>query len=226
MRTFSCSAILFDLDGVLLDSTRVVAQQYTRWAQEHGLDPAEVMKAAHGVRTVEVVRRVAPHLDAEAETKRIEEREAAAENLSPVPGAVALVNSIPRGLWGVVTSGTRFLATARMRKFGIPIPDVLVTADDVKHGKPDAEPYRCGAELLGFEPSTCLVVEDAPAGIRAGHAAGMKVISLPTTCAREELHEADVVASGLHEIHVTLDGEKGRGTLIVSVADRGARQKL
>ena len=216
MPSFSCSAILFDLDGVLLDSTRVVAQQYTRWAQEHGLDPAEVMKAAHGVRTIEVVRRVAPHLDAEAETKTIEEREAAAENLSPVPGAVALVNSTPRGLWGVVTSGTRFLATARMRKFGIPIPDVLVTADDVKSGKPNAEPYRRGAELPGFEPSTCLVVEDAPAGIRAGHAAGMKVISLPTTCAIEELREADVIVSGLAQIQVSLNGS-GPQRLLVRV---------
>ena len=220
MSTFACSAILFDLDGVLLDSTRVVAQQYTLWAQENGLDPAEVMKAAHGVRTIEVVRRVAPHLDAEAETLKIEQREAAAENLTPVPGAVALVNSIPRGLWGVVTSGTRFLATTRMRKFGIPIPDVLVTADDVKHGKPDAEPYRRGAELLGFEPSTCLVVEDAPAGIRAGHTAGMRVISLPTTCPVEELHEADFVVRGLQDIHVKLDGAIGRRTLQISIAGR------
>lgn len=223
MPTFLCSAILFDLDGVLLDSTRVVAQQYTRWAQEHGLDPAEVMKAAHGVRTVEVVRRVAPHLDAEAETLKIEEREAAADGIVPVPGAVALVNSIPRGRWAVVTSGTRFLATTRMRKFGIPIPDVVVTADDVKNGKPDAEPYRRGAELLGFEPSTCLVVEDAPAGIRAGHAAGMKVISLPTTCPVEELREADLVVSGLQDIHVKLDGASGRGGLEISIAGRSSK---
>jgi len=216
MTSFYCAAILFDLDGVLLDSTRVVAEQYAHWAREHALDPGEVMKAAHGVRTIEVVRRVAPHLDAEAETLKIEKREAAAENLSPVPGAVALVNSIPRGLWGVVTSGTRFLATTRMRKFGIPIPDVLVTADDVKHGKPDAEPYRRGAELLGFEPSACLVVEDAPAGIRAGHAAGMRVISLPTTCAIEELREADAIVSGLAEIQVSLNGV-GRQQLLVRV---------
>jgi sugar-phosphatase len=216
MPAFSCSAILFDLDGVLLDSTRIVAQQYTRWAQERGLDPAEVMKAAHGVRTIEVVRRVAPHLDAEAETLEIEQREAAADGIVPVPGAVALVNSIPRGRWAVVTSGTRFLATTRMRKFGIPIPDVLVTADDVKKGKPDAEPYRRGAELLGFDPSTCVVVEDAPAGIRAGHAAGMKVISLPTTCAIAELREADVIISGLAEIQVSLN-ESGSNRLQVRV---------
>src|SRR5215472_10833556 len=136
---FLCSAILFDLDGVLLDSTRVVAQQYIRWAQESGLDPNEVLRAAHGVRTVEVIRRVAPHLDAEAETKKIEEREAAADGIVVMPGAEDLVNSIPRSRWCVVTSGTRFLATTRMRKFGVPVPDILVTADDVRCGKPDPE---------------------------------------------------------------------------------------
>jgi len=206
MPIFLCSAMLFDLDGVLLDSTRVVAEQYTRWARERGLDPEYVMKAAHGVRTVEVVRRVAPHLDAEAETREIEGREAAADGIAAVPGAVALLNSIPRGRWAVVTSGTRFLATTRMRKVGIPVSDVLVTADDVKRGKPDPEPYRLGAELLGVDPSTCLVVEDAPAGIRAGRAAGMKVISLPTTCAVEELREADAIVAGLTEVRVTLNG--------------------
>jgi sugar-phosphatase len=226
MPSFSCSAILFDLDGVLLDSTRVVAEQYTRWALEHALDPDEVMKAAHGVRTIEVVRRVAPQLDAEAETRKIEEREAAADGIVAVPGAVALLNSIPRGRWGVVTSGTRFLATTRMKKFGVPIPDVLVTADDVKHGKPDPEPYRRGAELLGVDPATCLVVEDAPAGIRAAHAAGMRVISLPTTYAREQLHEADVVVSGLSEIRVSSNGTGGNGVLSISVVDRGAGRTL
>lgn len=199
------SAILFDLDGVLLDSTRAVTEQYTTWARENGLDPAEVMKAAHGVRTVEVIRRVAPHLDADAETKKIEDREAAASNVIAMPGAVDLLNSIPRGGWCVVTSGTRFLALTRMRKFAIPIPDVLVTADKVKRGKPDPEPYRKAAELLKVDPSTCVVVEDAPAGIRSAHAAGMKVISLPSTYPPSELDEADAIVSGLAGIKVTVN---------------------
>jgi mannitol-1-/sugar-/sorbitol-6-phosphatase len=218
MPSFRCSAILFDLDGVLLDSTLAVAEQYTTWAQEHGLDPAEVMKAAHGVRTIEVIRRVAPHLDAVAETRKIEDREAAATNVIAMPGAVELLNSIPKGRWGVVTSGTRFLATTRMRKFGLPIPDVLVTADDVQHGKPDPEPYRKGAELLHADPATCLVIEDAPAGIRSAHAAGMKVISLPTTYPVTALHEADAIVSGLRDIKVSLNGSSGQGILQVSLS--------
>jgi mannitol-1-/sugar-/sorbitol-6-phosphatase len=201
---------------VLLDSTRAVAEQYTNWAREHGFDPSEVMKAAHGVRTVEVIRRVAPHLDPVAETKKIEDREAVATNVVAMAGAVALLNSIPRGRWCVVTSGTRFLATTRMRKFGIPIPEVLVTAEDVKNGKPDPEPYRKGAELLKVNPATCVVVEDAPAGIRSAHAAGMKVISLPTTYPVAELHEADVIVSGLSNIQVSLDGAGPKAMLFVS----------
>jgi mannitol-1-/sugar-/sorbitol-6-phosphatase len=217
MPSFRCSAILFDLDGVLLDSTLAVAEQYTNWALEHGLDPAEVMKAAHGVRTVEVVQRVAPHLDPVAETKRIEQREAVATNVVAMPGAVELLSSIPRGKWCVVTSGTRFLATTRMRNFGIPLPDVLVTADDVKNGKPDPEPYRKGAELLKVNPANCVVVEDAPAGIRSAHAAGMKVISMPTTYPAAELQEADAIVSGLPRIKVSLDGAGPEGMLVVSL---------
>jgi sugar-phosphatase len=201
--------MLFDLDGVLLDSTRVVAAQYTRWALENGLDPAVVMKAAHGVRTMEVIQRVAPHLDAEAEMRKIEQREAAADKVVRMPGAVELVNSIPAGRWCVVTSGTRFLAVTRMRRFGVPIPEILVTADDVKNGKPDPEPYLRGAELLRVDPKQCVVVEDAPAGIRAAHAAGMKVISLPSTFPEQELHEADVVVAGLPSIKVSVDGAGG-----------------
>ena len=209
MLSFRCAAILFDLDGVLLDSTRVVAAQYTRWALENGLDPVVVMHAAHGVRTIEVIQRVAPHLDAEAETSKIEKREAVDDEVVRMPGAVELVNSIPPGRWCVVTSGTRLLATTRMRRFGVPIPDILVTADDVKRGKPDPEPYLKGAQLLSVDPAECVVVEDAPAGIQAAHAAGMKVISLPSTYPEAELHEADAIVSGLSGISVSVDGAGG-----------------
>jgi mannitol-1-/sugar-/sorbitol-6-phosphatase len=217
MPSFHCSAILFDLDGVLLDSTRVVAEQYTRWARENGLDPDYVMEAAHGVRTVEVIRRVAPHLDAVAETKKIEDREAAAEGIVQIPGALALLNSIPRGRWAVVTSGTHFLAVNRMQKFGIPVPEIMVTADDVSNGKPDPEPYRRGAELLKIDPAKCVVFEDAPAGIRSARAAGMKVISLPSTYPVSELGEADAIVSGLADITIALNGADGEGKMTLSL---------
>jgi mannitol-1-/sugar-/sorbitol-6-phosphatase len=130
---------------------------------------------------------------------------------------VELVDSIPKDRWCVVTSGTRFLATARMRRFGVPIPEILVTADDVKQGKPHPEPYLRGAELLKVDPADCVVVEDAPAGIQAARAAGMKVISLPSTYPEAELHEADAIVSGLAKIRVSLDGAESGASMLVTL---------
>jgi sugar-phosphatase len=205
--TFRCAAILFDLDGVLVDSTGSVSRQWRIWARERGIDEEKVIAIAHGVRAVEVVRTVAPHLDAEAEVRSLEKREAADhDGVSVMPGAVDLVRSIPEGCWCVVTSGSRHLAAARLQLAGIPAPKVMITADDVANGKPHPEPYLKGAESLGVDPVECLVIEDAPAGIRAAHAGGMKVIGLTSTYAAAMLGEADAVVSKLAQIRVGLDG--------------------
>ena len=190
-----------------MDSTRAVDREWRTWAQKKGVDGDAIMAIAHGVRTVEVIRRVAPHLDAEAEARKIEKHEAHdKEGVHVMPGAVALAHSIPEGRWGVVTSGSRLLASARLRFCGLPVPKVLVTADDVTHGKPHPEPYLKGAESLRFEPKDCLVIEDAPAGIRAARAAGMKVIGLASTYPASKLGEADAVVAGLAQIQVSGDG--------------------
>jgi sugar-phosphatase len=203
MTTFNCAAILFDLDGVLVDSTGSVTRQWRRWAEEQDLDPDKVVETAHGVRTIEIVRRLAPHLDAEAETLRLEKREADDhEGVSVMPGAAELLKAIPEGRWCVVTSGTRYLATARLQLGNLPMPQVLVSADDVSKGKPNPEPYLMGAKLLGVNPAECLVVEDAPAGIRAAHAGGMKAIGITSTYRAAELQEADAVVQKLGQIKV------------------------
>jgi mannitol-1-/sugar-/sorbitol-6-phosphatase len=203
MTTFNCAAILFDLDGVLVDSTGSVTRQWRRWAEEQDLDPDKVVETAHGVRTIEIVRRLAPHLDAEAETLRLEKREADDhEGVSVMPGAAELLKAIPEGRWCVVTSGTRYLATARLQLGNLPMPQVLVSADDVSKGKPNPEPYLMGAKLLGVNPAECLVVEDAPAGIRAAHAGGMKAIGITSTYRAAELQEADAVVHNLGQIKV------------------------
>lgn len=203
MPNFPCSAILFDLDGVLVDSTGSVDREWRAWAARKGVDGDAVMAIAHGVRTLEVIRRVAPHLDAQAEVRELEAHEANdQEGVSVMPGALELVRSIPAGRWGVVTSGTRHLASARLRFCGLPVPDVLVTADDVTQGKPHPEPYLKGAQRLGYAPVECLVIEDAPAGIESAHAGGMKVIGLASTYAPEKLAGADAVVTSLLDIHV------------------------
>lgn len=205
MTSFRCSAILFDLDGVLVDSTKSVEREWRVWAKEHGIDGDAVMAIAHGVRSREVIRVVAPHLDAEAEARKLEDREASDDGLVVMPGAVELVSAIPQGRWGVVTSGTRRLASARLRLAGVPTPEVLVAADDVSHGKPHPEPYLKGAERLGLKPEECLVIEDAPAGIQAAHAAGMKVVGFASTYREELLAEADAVISAFSKLSLVLE---------------------
>jgi sugar-phosphatase len=207
MPTFSCSAILFDLDGVLADSTRAVDREWREWAARKGVDGDAVMAIAHGVRTVEVIKRVAPHLDADAEASEIENHEAHdQQGVVVMPGAAELVRSLPQGHWGVVTSGSRLLATNRLRYCGLPVPEVLVTSDDVTHGKPHPEPYLKGAEGLGVSPSECVVIEDAPAGIESGRAGGMKVIGITSTYAADALEHADAVVGKLGQIQVTPNG--------------------
>ncbi len=217
MTSFHCSAILFDLDGVLVDSTGSVDRQWRIWARERGIDEDKVMAIAHGVRAVEVVRTVAPHLDAEVEVGKLESREAADhDGVAVMPGAIELIHAIPGGRWGVVTSGRRHLATGRLKLAGISIPKVMVAADEVANGKPHPEPYLKGAELLGVDPKDCLVIEDAPAGIRSAHAAGMKALGLTSTYPASALTEADVVISSLNQLHVNHDG--GR-KLVITVAE-------
>ena len=216
MKTFDCAAILFDLDGVLVDSTRSVTRQWSRWAKENHIDPRRVVEIAHGVRTIEIVRQLAPHLDAAAEVIRIEKREADdQEGVAVMPGAAELLKAIPEGRWCVVTSGTRYLATARLKLANLPTPKVLVSANDVSKGKPDPEPYLMGAKLLRINPAECLVIEDAPAGIRAAHAGGMKAIAITSTYPARELHAADAVVRNLAQIRVKrIDGS---GRLSVNV---------
>lgn len=215
MTSFHCSAILFDLDGVLVDSTRQVDREWREWAARKGVDGDAVMAIAHGVRTIEVIRRVAPHLDAEVEAAAIENHEAQDQTgVQVMPGAPELVRSIPAGRWGVVTSGSRLLAQNRLRYCGLPVPEALVTSDDVTNGKPDPEPYLKGAQLLGFRSSECLVIEDAPAGIQSARAGGMKVIGMASTYAAERLAEANAVIAKLARIRVT---SNGTGSLLIEL---------
>jgi mannitol-1-/sugar-/sorbitol-6-phosphatase len=209
MTIFSCSAILLDLDGVLVDSTGSVERHWRMWARELGVDEEKVVAIAHGVRAIEVIRTVAPHLDAEAELRRLEAEESDDHHLLvAMPGAIDLVRSIPGSRWGVVTSGSRHLAADRLRLVGVPNPPVMVTADDVTNGKPHPEPYLKGAQLLGVPPPECLVIEDAPAGIHSAHAGGMKVIGLASTYEASRLSEADAVVKNLEQISLRFSDSK------------------
>jgi sugar-phosphatase len=209
MTTIRCEAVLFDMDGVLVDSTHAVARVWRKWALERGFDPEKVVRAAHGRPSIDTVRDFLPKADSNAENLEVERQEVEdLEGVVAMPGAQALVKSIPAGRWTVVTSATRPLAEVRLRAAGIPIPESLITADDIQLGKPHPEPYQKAAARLGYPASECVVVEDAPAGIRAGKAAGARVIAVPTTSNRPELESAgaDWVVRNCADISAAWDG--------------------
>ena len=174
--------MLFDLDGVLVDSTPAVARVWGWWAEAHGFDPEDTVRRAHGRPSIATLREMLPNANHEKENREVERREIEdTDGVIPLPGVVDLLGSLPKDKWTIVTSCTRALALVRIQVAGLPVPDVLVTSDDVTNGKPAPEPYLKGAALLGVSPSDCVVFEDAPAGIRAGKAAGARVVALRTT---------------------------------------------
>jgi sugar-phosphatase len=191
----SVAGLLCDLDGVLVDSGDAVERVWREWALEQGIDPDLVERASHGVPSRAVIARVAPGLDAQRESERVERLHAATGGVA-LPGAAELMRDPPCPL-AVVTSGSAPLVQARLEAAGLPQPTALVTADDVARGKPAPDPYLAGAAALGVDPSACIVLEDAPAGIEAGRAAGAMVWAVTTT------HRADELA-GAQELGATL----------------------
>ncbi|MDR6414143.1 HAD-IA family hydrolase [Pseudarthrobacter sulfonivorans] len=179
-RTLSCRAVLFDMDGTLVDSTAVVEQVWGEFAVRYGLDIAEIIRTSHGVQAIDTVRRFAP---AGADVVGLTEELGAMERVRTagivaLPGVAHLLGSLPADAVALVTSADRVLADIRMKAAGLPMPATAVTADLVARGKPHPEGYLTAASLLGVEPADAVVFEDAPAGIAAGVAAGMRTVAV------------------------------------------------
>jgi sugar-phosphatase len=205
MAQLMCAAVLFDLDGVLIDSTGCIRRHWEEWTRRHGLDMESLMRVAHGLRTIETMRHVAPHLDVEQEAKRFEMIEVAdTEGVVKIEGSSQILESLPRQVWAIVTSGGQELAQARLLQAGLPIPDTLISGDMVEQGKPAPEPYLLGAKLMGVAVEDCVVVEDSPAGIVAAKAAGMQVIGIASTHSRQEL-ACEIVADQLSELTIRME---------------------
>lgn len=191
MTELHCAALLFDMDGVLIDSTPAVARVWHRWAVEHGFDPQEVVARAHGRPSLTTVREYLPNSDHQAENREVERREIEdIQGIVPLPGSLDLLASLPADRWTIVTSCTRALAEVRIQAAGLPLPKKLITSNDITHGKPHPDPYLKGAAVLGFPATECIVLEDVPAGIRSGKAAGARVIAFTTTVAESVLRDA------------------------------------
>ena len=206
-----CRGVLFDMDGILISSIESVERSWTKWAELRGVDPEFALKVAHGRRAIETAAMLRPDLDSEAELRLIEDIELAdGGGLSVLPGVLRLLHCLPADRWTVVTSATERLARQRLRQAGIPVPDRLVTADDVEQGKPDPAPYLAGAALLGLPPEDCVVFEDAESGAQAGRAAGCTVIATTFSHEAESLAAAHYLIEDVTGVQIrNLPGEQG-----------------
>jgi mannitol-1-/sugar-/sorbitol-6-phosphatase len=217
----SCSGLLFDLDGVLVDSTPAVARVWSKWALRHGFDPQETVRRAHGRPSLETVRELIPNSDYVAENELVLRGEIEdTAGVVPLPGARELLDSLPADRWAIVTSCSRPLAEVRLKAAGLPIPRRLLTSDDVTNGKPNPEPYRKGAALLGVPAPKCLVFEDAPAGVVAGKASGALVVAFRTTATDPELEKAgaDWIVRGCSSLSV-VKSDHGSDLITLSLND-------
>ncbi len=196
--------LLFDMDGVLISSIGSVVRCWRRWAAMYGIPNAETYEVPHGMRAIEIVKSLRPDIDPIAGLRVIEDMEIEdTEDLKVLPGVKALLESLPPERWAIVTSATRRLMLGRLKVAGLPVPERIVSADEVERGKPDPEPYVRGAGLLGCRPEECVVVEDAPSGVGAGVAAGCKVLGVLGTHLLSELQGADWVTASMEGVYVT-----------------------
>lgn len=205
MGVFHARAVVFDKDGVLLDTMAVIRAAWADWARARGIDSDEVLASIHMTGN-ELLDRFAPTADPAAEFRWIAAREAGLEgSVAVFDGAAELLEGLPAHAWAIVTSARREAALRHIRTAGLPVPDVMVCAEDTPRGKPDPAGYLLAAERLGVIPRQCLAVEDAPAGVRAARDAGMVVVAVTNTHPRSELAEADAIISSLRELQVVLD---------------------
>jgi sugar-phosphatase len=210
MLTFPCDALLFDLDGTLANSMAAVDRAWGTLCQRHGLDLSYVLPQIHGRRSIDSIRALLPHVDAEAEDAWLRHLEATdTEGVFALPGVAEFIESLTCP-WTVVTSGTSDVARARLRAAGIPEPVVAVFGEDVARGKPAPDPFKLGADRLGVAAERCLAFEDTVAGIRSAHAANMKVIAVTTSTPADLLSEADAVVEDFRQVRF----ERGNHVLV------------
>jgi len=203
----SAKGILFDMDGVLVSSIGAAERNWRLWAKRYGVPDAEEYVVPHGRRAIDIVKMLRPDIDPEEGLRVIEDMEVAdVADLRVLPGVKALLASLPQERWAIVTSAQRRLLLARLTAVGLPVPKRVITGEMVERGKPDPEPYRRGAELIGFRPEECVVVEDAPSGVGAGKAAGCRVLAVLGTHSAEDLRGADWIVESLEGLAVRMDG--------------------
>jgi mannitol-1-/sugar-/sorbitol-6-phosphatase len=231
MTEIECRGLLLDMDGVLVDSTPAVARVWSRWAEMHGLDPESVVKQAHGRPSLATIVELLPNAGSEVHRREnhwMEQGEL--DDFSDVialPGTKELLSALPPSQLAVVTSAIRALAEVRLRAAGLlPYVQNMVTADDIHRGKPAPEPYQKGAAKLNLPPSECVVIEDAPSGVRSGKAAGARVLAVRTTTGDEELLAAgaDWIANDCASLRI--DPRSSGTKIVLQIADDSRSRRM
>ncbi|MDR5700577.1 HAD-IA family hydrolase [Agromyces aerolatus] len=206
---FEIDAVLFDIDGTLVDSTPAVERTWQVWASRRGLDVAEILRVCHGRRSEDTIAMFVAADEQDAAVAELEQLELAdLDDVIALHGTRSLLPRLPADRWAAVTSGSQRLMRARLAAAGLPVPEVLVAAEDVGAGKPDPEGYLNAAAALGVSPQRCLVVEDAPAGVDAGIAAGAWTLAVATSHDPTDLRAAHAVVTDLRALSIELVGDE------------------
>ncbi len=205
--TWNCRALLFDMDGTLIESTARIDRLWQWWAAKHGIPMEKLNGLTHGRRAVETLRLVAPHLELGPEIEALEAEEISdMRGVRPYPGASELLARLDGASWAIVTSGSRRVAEARIAYAGLPQPPALITADEVQQGKPAPDGYLLAAAKLGISRDQCVVIEDSPVGVESGKAAGMRLVAIAATHSAESLAGADAIVSRLADLDLRVTG--------------------
>ncbi len=216
MPLLNCSALLFDLDGVLVDSNPVYETHWLIWAQERGVSYQHILEVHHGRPVTDTIRVVAPHLDPIAEAEAYRNSVIADNHLERVrsfPGVPTMLKELPQDRWAIVTSAPRAFALKTLHYLGLPMPKVFVSSEDIGVGKPAPYPYLRAAWGLNQSIEHCIVVEDAPAGIQSAKSAGARVIAVQTTNSPGALQEADFLVKEISDLAIEFNGSTLRVSL-------------
>ena len=209
---FMVEAILFDIDGTLVDSTPAVERTWRAWARSRGFDAEKILASSHGRRTEDTLADFLPaHQIPQAARELLDLETADLEGVVALPGARELLTALPPRQWAAVTSGGCELMRRRLDVAGLPVPEVLISAEDVQAGKPDPEGYHLAAARLGANPHRCLVLEDAPAGVEAGRRAGGQVLAVATSHTPAQLAGRAQVIQDLRQLQVSSGATVFRG---------------